>query len=114
MHCLTAALKRLAVVFLMTAFLAGCYSTGNKFATSGYGWLQPGISTAADVRVFLEADPVHVYRQSDGSSLQIWKHSSSLLPDGIYRNRELWLLFDGQDVLHRVVKKHNVRAKAAQ
>lgn len=84
--------------------LSGCYSSGNNYSSAGRAWLQPGISTAEDARVFLQAEPTNVYRQLDGGSLQVWQHTASLVPDAIYNHKELWLEFDPNDVLRRIVK----------
>jgi|SRR5690606_36984166 len=93
------------VLGLAILALTACYSSGNRYAASGKSWLQPGISSAADARIFLEGDPVAVYPQTDGSSLHVWQHSRALLPDGVYYNKELWLEFDKQGILRRIVKQ---------
>lgn len=96
---------RMLSIALLAVALSACHSTGNRYSILGEKWLQPGITTAADARVFLEGNPVNVYRQSDGSSLQVWQHGQSLFPDGVYYHNELWLEFDQQDTLRRVVKR---------
>lgn len=92
--------------FVVTLMLSGCYSSGNNFNSSGQAWLQAGASTVNDAKIFLQADPINVYRQADGSSLQVWQHTASLFPDGVYRYKELWLEFDNSDVLRRIVKRN--------
>lgn len=90
--------------------LAGCHSTGNNFKSSGVDHLQPGISTMAEATEFLEADPVNRYYRPDGSYTARWAHVNSLVPDGIYLGRELWMEFDANHVLIRISKRQNVQS----
>lgn len=88
--------------------LSACHSTGNSFSSAGLLQLQPGISTYQDAVALLEADPVNTYYRTDGSYMARWAHISSLLPDAIYMDRELWLDFDARNYFVRLVKRKNV------
>ena len=89
--------------------VSACYSTGNNFSSVGLGKLEPGISTFYDAVALLEADPVNTYYRTDGTYMARWAHIASLLPDAIYMDRELWLDFDAQNYLVRIVKRQNVQ-----
>lgn len=91
--------------------LGACHSTGNNFSSVGVGYLQPGVSTLTEVVEFLEADPVNRYYRPDGSYMARWAHTNSLISDGVYFPREIWMEFDANQVLVRIAKQHNVQSQ---
>lgn len=103
-----AAGSKWSLVGALLLSLSACYSTGNSFRSVDLNELQPGVSTYQEVLLLLESDPVNTYYQTDGTYMARWAHTSSLLPDGIYFNRELWMNFDAQHRFMRIVKRHNV------
>jgi len=88
--------------------LAGCSTTGNQFDTSDLRFLAPGETTLQDAVALMQAEPVNVYRQVDGSAIARWAHTATLATDAVYFNRELWLAFDSHGRFLRVVKSNNV------
>ena len=104
------AAKSAGLVLCTALLLTACHSTGSNFSSSKIDQLQPGITTYADVVAILEADPVNRYYRPDGTYMVRWAHVSSLLPDGIYFDRELLLDFDASNYLIRISKKHNVQS----
>lgn len=102
--------KSVVCVVLTAILLTACHSTGSNFSSSKIDQLKPGISTFADVVAILEADPVNRYYRPDGTYTVRWAHVNSLLPDGIYFDRELMLDFDANNYLVRISKKHNVQS----
>lgn len=93
-----------AAVVAVVLTLSGCYSTGTPF-NSNTMWLEPGVTTVADARLGLGAPPTTVYPQTDGSTIQVWQSSRSLVPDAIYIERELWLEFGPDHVLRQVLRR---------
>lgn len=91
--------------------LGACHSTGNNFSSVGVGYLQPGVSTLTEVVEFLEADPVNRYYRPDGSYMARWAHTNSLITDGVYFQRELWMEFDVNHLLVRITKQHNIQTE---
>lgn len=91
--------------------LGACHSTGSNFSSTGVGYLQPGVSTMAEAVEFLDAEPVNRYYKPDGSYMARWAHTNSLIPDGVYFQRELWMEFDVNQVLVRIAKQHNVQSQ---
>lgn len=91
--------------------LGACHSTGSNFSSVGVGYLQPGVSTLIDVVEFLEGDPVNRYYRPDGSYMARWAHTNSLIPDGVYFQRELWMEFDVNHILVRIAKQHNIQTQ---
>mgnify|MGYP001045687941 CR=1 FL=1 len=91
--------------------LGACHSTGSNFNSVGVGYLKPGVSTLTEVVEFLEADPVNRYYRPDGSYMARWAHTNSLIPDGVYFQRELWMEFDVNDFLVRIAKQHNIQTE---
>lgn len=88
--------------------LSACHSTGTGFRSLQVNALTPGVTSFQDTVELLEADPVNRYYRTDGSFLAVWQHTNSVLPDGVYFNRELWAEFDASQRLLRVVKERNI------
>ena len=91
--------------------LGACHSTGSNFSSVGVGYLQPGVSTLTEVVEFLEADPVNRYYRPDGSYMARWAHTNSLISDGVYFPREIWMEFDANHILVRIAKQHNIQTQ---
>ena len=100
---------RYVVLSWLLLLLTACHSTGNAFKSAGVDTLIPGVSTYQDVVQALEAFPTNYYYQPDGAFMARWAHVQSLLPDSIYMDRELWLLFDSQQRFIAIEKRHNVQ-----
>lgn len=88
--------------------VAGCSTTGNQFTTTDLRFLERGKTTLAEAVDLLEAEPVNIYRQADGSSMARWSHTATLATDAVYFNQELWLAFDAYGRFVRIVKSNNV------
>lgn len=89
----------------LMSLLAACYSTGNHFRVSAVNDLVVGQTTQTEAIQLLQGEPVNYYRQGDGSYLALWVFSKSVLPDGIYIDRELLLEFDAMQRLVAIKKK---------
>lgn len=90
------------------AALAACSTTGNQFDTTDLRFLVPGQTTLVEAVALLQAEPVNIYRQSDGSATARWAHTATLATDAIYFNQELWLAFDSYGRFDRIVKSNNI------
>lgn len=88
--------------------VAGCSTTGNQFTTSDLRFLVRGETTLNEAIDLLQAQPVNIYRQLDGSAVARWAHTASLATDAVYFNQELWLAFDSNGRFERIVKSNNV------
>src|SRR5690554_5313813 len=88
--------------------VAGCSTTGNQFTTSDLRFLVRGETTLNEAIDLLQAQPVNVYRQLDGSATARWAHTATLATDAVYFNQELWLAFDSAGRFVRIVKSNNV------
>ncbi|MEO6986077.1 MAG: hypothetical protein ABI155_12105 [Paralcaligenes sp.] len=97
------------VLALIICFgLAACSTSGHSFHTTDLGRIQVGQTTLEQASRILDAEPVNVYRQLDGSALAIWSHKATLLTDAIYARQELWLAFGSDGKFIRVVNSTNV------
>ena len=97
------------LLFLMCLLgLSACATTGNRFDASALPLLEPGQTSLAEASALLDADPVNVYRQQDGSAMARWAHKASLATDAIYVNQELWLAFGPDGRFQHVVKRINI------
>ena len=101
---------RFTRMFLLGAalVLAGCSTTGNQFDTTDLRFLVPGETTLVEATELLQAEPVNVYRQLDGSATARWAHTATLATDAVYFNQELWLAFDSWGRFVRIVKSNNI------
>src|SRR5690606_17617730 len=97
-----------ALALSAVAILAACSTTGNRFDTADLRFLVPGETTLAEATELLQAEPVNVYRQLDGSATARWAHTATLATDAIYFNQELWLAFDSWGRFVRIVKSNNI------
>ena len=88
--------------------LAACSTTGNQFDTTDIRFLVPGETTLVGATELLQAEPVNIYRQLDGSATARWAHTATLATDAIYFNQELWLAFDSYGRFVRIVKSNNI------
>ncbi len=87
---------------------AACTTSGSAFDTTSLDLLTPGQTTLTEASTLLKSEPTNVYRQQNGAATARWAHHSSMVPDAVYFNRELWLYFDENGVFQRVVKSNNV------
>lgn len=101
-------LLRSVMAVAVAAILAACSTTGKPFDTTDLRFLVPGETTLQEAQQLLQGDPVNIYRQNDGSAIARWAHTSTVLTDAIYVNRELWLAFDAYGRFERIVKSYNV------
>ena len=99
---------RLALVLTLGLLVAACSTTGNQFDDSALRLLVPGQTTLEEASAWFKADPVNVYRNTDGSAIARWAHTASFVPDAVYFNREIWLAFDRYGRYQRVVKSNNI------
>lgn len=99
---------RLAVMLALGLLVAACSTTGNQFDDSALRLLVPGQTTLEEASAYFKADPVNVYRNTDGSAIARWAHTASFVPDAVYFNREIWLAFDQYGRYQRVVKSNNI------
>lgn len=99
---------RLTLVLALSLLTAACTTTGNQFDDSALRLLVPGQTTLEEASAWFKADPVNVYRNTDGSAIARWAHTASFVPDAVYFNREIWLAFDQYGRYQRVVKSNNI------
>ena len=99
---------RLAFVLALSVLTAACTTTGNQFDDSALRLLVPGQTTLEEASAYFKADPVNVYRNTDGSAIARWAHTASFVPDAVYFNREIWLAFDRYGRYQRIVKSNNI------
>lgn len=88
--------------------LSACSTTGNSFDSSSLWLFVKGQTTINEAVVLLDADPVNIYRQTDGSAIALWAHKSTLATDAVYFNQELWLAFGPDGRFDRIVKSVNI------
>lgn len=88
--------------------LTACGTTGQSFNSVALSEIIPGQTTFMQAQALLEAAPVDIYQQGDGSTLARWAHKSSMVADAIYVRQELSLLFDAYGRFERVVDSVNV------
>ncbi len=91
--------------------LAACSTSGRSFHATDLWRIKAGQTTLDQASRILEAEPVNVYRQLDGSAMAVWMHNASLLTDAIYFCRELWLAFGPDGKFIRVVNSTNVSTR---
>ncbi|MBB5213387.1 hypothetical protein [Parapusillimonas granuli] len=99
---------RVLSVLSVAAALAACSTAGRNFDTSSLYLVTPGQTTLQQASALMHADPVDVYRQSDGSVIARWAYKSTLATDAVYFNRELWLSFGPDGRYERVVNAINI------
>ncbi|TAM21515.1 MAG: hypothetical protein EPN62_13980 [Candidimonas sp.] len=104
--------SRFCILALILCFgLAACGTSGHSFHTMDMGQIKVGQTTLDQASRILEAEPVNVYRQLDGSAMAVWIHNASLLTDAIYFRRELWLAFGPDGKFIRIVNSTNVSTR---
>ena len=104
-------LRRWFLHLLLPACLLGlsaCSTTGNSFDSSSLSLFVKGQTTMNEAVALLDAEPVNVYWQHDGSAMAIWSHKSTLATDAVYFNQELWLAFGPDGRFDRIVKSVNI------
>lgn len=99
---------RTAAAMLLAAGLSACSMTGHNFNESGLGGLTPGQSSFFDTKQALQAQPVDIYAQGDGTTMARWAHKASFVNDALYHRKEAVLLFGPDGRLIRLVDTTNI------
>ena len=102
------AFLRCVAATLLAAALSACSISGHNFNESRLGGLTPGQSTFFDAKQALQAQPVDVYAQGDGTTMARWYHHASFVNDGLYHRKEAVLLFGPDGRLIRLVDTTNI------
>lgn len=99
---------RRALGVALLALVAACTMSGRAFDSAGLRHFVAGETTLAQATRWLQAAPVAVYRDADGSRTARWAIQASYVPDALYFHQELWLAFDRDGHFSHVVNSLNV------